>query len=166
MKKGTLALLTIILLASCGQKKEFDAAGFLALCGQYHLLNENEEAVAGITLSTIPQPDVWSAARVCKKVNFQTSTAKLHLDTVNVDSNFNFLKYFREQLSQRSKPHPKGAVFIHNVDSAKEQYSLFLRVLHEKRDLTGTQYAKIMELLKREPVVYPFVIFEWIETTP
>ncbi len=151
---------------ACKQTTEFHPAEFIALSGQYFLLTEKEQSIAEINVGSIPKPDIRSTARVCKKIAFQTTTAQLNLDLVNPDSNFSYLKFFREQLFQRSQPNPKGAIFIHNTDTAKEQYGKFLRVLFEKKDISSSQYAKITEKLKREPVVYPFLVYEWIETMP
>lgn len=166
MKNLLMSLSAILMMASCRQKQTFDTGAFIALSGQYGLLSEKEQEIADIMLKSVPNVDIRSAAGACKKVNFRTSTEELNLDRVNPDSNFVYLKFFREQLAQRSEANSKGPIFLPNMDSMKHNYKTFLRVLHEKKDLSPSQYAKITEKLLREPVVYPFVIFEWIETIP
>lgn len=161
-----MLLLLVLAVSACKAKKEFSPSAFTALSAEYGLLSEKEREIVEINMASVQQVDIHIAAYICKKVNLQTTTEQLNLDIVNPDSNFNYLKFFREQLFTRSKPNAKGPIFLHSTDSTKALYKTFLRVLHDKGDLTSSQYAKINEKLQREPVVFPFVVYEWLQTMP
>jgi len=166
MKYMVSIVLCTAFLAACRQAKPFDPKDILTLSKQHHLLNEKEAAIAEVNIASIPTPDIRSVAGICRKISFQTAVNKLNLDRVNPDSSFSYLKFFREQLSQRSKPNPKGPVYIENTDAAKHADQQFLRILYDRQLLSPSQYAKLSDQLRQEPVVYPFVVFEWIETMP
>ncbi len=164
--RNTLILLFLLAITACSQKKEFNAFAFTALSAQQGMLSEKEHAIADINIASIPGPDVRSVSGICKKLNFQTAVVELDLDQINPDSNFSHLSFLREQLSERSASNTKGAVFIANMDSAKQRYKGFLRLLHREKYISPAQYVRITEKMEREPVVYPFILFEWLETMP
>lgn len=166
MRTTAILLLIIAGIAGCKKKKPFDTERFLLLSKEYQLLTTEEKAIAQITTASVPNPDIRIVARICKKINFQSVSQQLNLDIVNPDSNFSYLKFIREQLSMRSRPNPKGPIFVNNLNTAKENYRKFLRSLYETENISSSQYAKIIDKLRQEPVVFPFLVFEWLETMP
>lgn len=77
------------------------------------------------------------------------------MDSVNLDSNFNYLKYIREQLSQRSQPNPKSNIYLDDNEKVKQNAILFLKEIYDLGYLSSNQYAKILEQTKKEPVIFP-----------
>ena len=161
-----LCLFALVVMVSCKTRKPFDIGLFLQESVSKSMLNEREAGEAEVTLTSIPDPDLRQAASVCKKINLRTVIREMNLEAVSTDSGFNYLKYFREQLYQRSQPNPRGPVYIVNADTAKAHFRDFLKGLYDRQELSASRYAKIVEKLNKEPVVYPFVVYEWIETIP
>jgi hypothetical protein len=76
------------------------------------------------------------------------------------------IKFFREQLSSRSSDTNKPAIILKDNQTIKNNAAGFLKEIFEQNMITASQYAKLQEQLKQEPVVFPFVVYEWLETMP
>ncbi len=166
MKRSFVLLVVTLIFFSCKERKPFNAAHFMVLSQQHHLVTEAEAAMIEVNIASLPRPQLRSVAGMCKKISFMSAIKELGLQSVNVDSNFNYLKYFREQLSLRSSDTSRPPALLRNIDSIKANGRSFIRALYDEQQLDATQYAKISDQIRQEPVVYPFLIYEWIETMP
>src|SRR5690606_21315419 len=146
--------------------KHFVIEQFLGQSVQYHLLTPDEASIVSIQAASIPEADIRQVSYLCRKINLKTMIKEYNLDPVNPDSNFSYIKYIREQLFARSKPNPKGPIYLKDNQAEKEEYTAFIKALNQMDFLTPSQYAKTLEKIRTEPVVFPFMIYEWIETIP
>lgn len=158
--------LLLLTLVSCQPKKEFQTNEFLAKAINHNMLNEQESTAVQISLDGVPLKNLRNNCYIAKKVNLSSITKLYNLDSVNLDSNFNYLKYIREQLSKRSKSNPKGNIYLDNNEKVRQNAILFLKEMYNLSYLSSNQYAKILEHTKKEPVIFPCIVFEWIETMP
>ncbi|MBS1739343.1 MAG: hypothetical protein JSS64_08345 [Bacteroidetes bacterium] len=154
----------LLLVAGCKQLAPFDVSYFLTESVHFKMLNRDEKAIAELTVTSLLKPDIRTVSHICKLINFRTVSTQLQLDPVSADSNFILLNYLREQLSKRGKNNSN--IYIGNMNEAKDVYKSFLRKLYDKDQISPSQYAKILDKMRQEPVVFPFVVYEWIETTP
>ncbi|MBS1781864.1 MAG: hypothetical protein JSS78_02240 [Bacteroidetes bacterium] len=154
----------LLLVAGCKQLAPFDETAFLTESVQFKLLNRDENAIAELTVASISKPDIRTLSHICKLINFRTVSTQLQLDPISLDSNFMLLSYLREQLSKRGKNNSN--IYIGNMNEAKDLYKTFLRKLFDNNQISSSQYAKILDKMRQEPVVFPFVVYEWIEITP
>lgn len=157
---------SLLLLTGCTAPKPFVTEQFLERSVQYHLLSPDEASVVSIQASGLPEPDIRAVSFLCRKINLETIIKEHNLDPVNPDSNFSYIRYIREQLFQRSRLNPKGPVYLEDNQADKEQYTAFIKSLNQMNFLTPSQYARTLEKLRTEPVVFPFMVYEWIETIP
>lgn len=166
MNRSFLLLVVTLMFFSCKERRPFDTEHFMTLSQQHHLVTDTEAAMIEVNIASLPRPQLRSVAGMCKKISFMSAINELGLKPVNPDSNFNYLKYFREQLSLRSSDTSRPPALLRNVDSIKSNGKSFVRTLYDEQQLDATQYAKISDQIRQEPVVYPFLIYEWIETMP
>ncbi len=158
--------LLLLTLVSCQPKKEFQTNDFLAKAIAHNMLNEQESTAVQISLDGVPLNNLRINCYISKKINLSSLVKLYNLDSVNLDSNFNYLKYIREQLSNRSRPNPKGNIYLNDNEKVRQNAILFLKEIYDLGYLSSNQYAKILEQTKKEPVIFPCIIFEWIETMP
>lgn len=166
MKKLLLFCSLFLLINGCKHPPVFSQQAFIEAALQHHLLDEKELGYIDLNLETVVHPSLRMVAAFAKKANYKTIHLQYKLDTVNVDSSFSMVKFFREQLSSRSKDASKPAIILNNNQEVKENAALFYKEIYEQNMITASQYAKLQEQLKQEPVVFPFVVFEWLEVMP
>ena len=166
MKKLLLFCSFLLLINGCKHPPVFSQQAFIEAALIHHLIDEKELGYVTLNLEPIAQPTLRMVADFAKKANYKTIHLQYSLDTINVDSNFSMVKFFREQLSLRSKDTTKPAIILKDNQSVKENAALFYQEIFEQNMITASQYAKLQEQLKQEPVVFPFVVFEWLEVMP
>jgi len=156
----------LLFMNGCKHPPVFSQQEFIEVALQYQLLDEKELGFVELNLETLTKPNLRAVALFAKKANYKTVSTQYQFDTVNIDSSFSMVTFFREQLSTRSKDSSKPIIILKSNQVVKENASIFLREIFEKDMLTASQYAKLQEQLKQEPVVFPFVVYEWLETMP
>jgi hypothetical protein len=166
MKRLFLLSSVLFLMFSCKRPPVFSQQAFIEAALQHQLLDEKELGYVELNLETIAKPNLRTVASLAKKADFKEVSFQNKLDSVNIDSSFSMIKFFREQLSSRSSDTNKPAIILKDNQTIKNNAAGFLKEIFEQNMITASQYAKLQEQLKQEPVVFPFVVYEWLETMP
>lgn len=165
MRLAILLVFTLLTCIGCKHKTKpmFDADLFLEMAAQNKMLSQDEVNRMRIQMQGVPEKDIHVTAYLAKKESYETTAQAMGFPPVNPDSIKSFRKLFYEQHEQiRAQGGSKTQ--IKDAESMLSHSTNFLRALHEEDYLTATQYAKALEKIKAEPMPFPFLTFELIET--
>ncbi|RYZ48631.1 MAG: hypothetical protein EOP49_18220 [Sphingobacteriales bacterium] len=156
----------LFFLNACKVRKPFSQEDFLSTAARHHMLTAPEAEVMLVHFASAQPADVHAASRIAKKVNLEKVIRDLGLQAVNPDSSFSYIKYVREQLARKSETAVKPGIVLGDTDLEKTDAQAFLKELHAKDYISSSQYAKISDKIRPEPVLFPFMVFELLEITP